>query len=357
MESAGEEELGPLFQEGGDILGRGSYGCVFMPPLACKEEVPHDPRQGTPIDKLTTRSIASHEMDISRRIHKLPLWKHYFIVPESVCEPAPASQQADKSFRDCKHVDPTHLERYRLLRMRYGGTPLSSHRMNFAKHSFYDFALHLIEAGAILTLFGIIHMDIHGSNVVVNKENVPRIIDFNLSVDINQKGILLSKEYMPELTQISPDNSLVKAIGNQRGAEAIHDILTSKRNIQILSSVLGVSVKEQKNQLVQFYKGSKVIQRGDIQKWFSHYWRVQDSWAIGFLLTTLLSEMSRWPSFAQSDYASYSDRMLPVLRKMCALSPRKRFDCVQALQALEPTHYLFRTYPRTKEWLEKVKAL
>jgi hypothetical protein len=162
---------------------------------------------------------------------------------------------------------------------------------------------------------------------------------------------------MPELPQISPDNSLVKALGSRRGGDAIQDIITSKRNIHCLSSVLGISVKEQKAQLVHFYKTSKAVQQGNVRKWFAHYWRVQDSWAIGFLLANILSEMSRWPSFAKSDYSSYSDKLIPVLRNMCALSPRKRFDCVQALESLEPNHYFFRNYPKMKEWLARVKTL
>jgi serine/threonine protein kinase len=344
-----------VHQEGGDILGRGSFGCVFMPPLACKG-VP--PLENSPfIDKLTTISIAEHERAIAKRIQKLPLWKNYFVVAESMCEPAPAVKQTDKSFKGCKLVDPEHLDQYRLLRMRYGGTSLTSHRMDFSRHSFYDFATHLIEGGAILALYGLVHMDIHSSNIVVNHANVPRFIDFNLTVDIKQKGVKLSQEYMPELPQISPDNSLVKALGNRRGMDAIQDILTSKRNIIILSSVLGISVREQQRQLIQFYKNSTSIQTGDIRKWFKHYWRVQDSWAIGYILTGLLAEMSRWPSFAKSDYASYSDKLLPILRSMCALSPRNRIDCVQALERLDPNNYLFRAYPAAKEWLARVKTL
>ena len=315
------------------------------------------PLSSKSIDKLATVATAEHEFSIARRIQTLPLWKNYYLIAESMCVPAPARQQVDPSFKDCKLVDPGHLERYRLLRMSYGGRPLSSYRMDFVKHSFYEFAKHLIEAGAILTLFGIIHMDLHGSNVVVDDLNVPRIIDFNLAIDVKNADSHLSHSYMPELSQISPDNSLVKAPPSLRGNSAIQDILKTKRNIQVLSTVLGISPREQQRQLVQFYRISKAVQQSDVKKWFAHYWRVQDSWAIGFLLTTLLSEMSRWPSFAQSDYASYSDRILPVLRKMCALSPRKRIDCVQALELLEPSHYLFRTYPVTKEWLAKVITL
>lgn len=342
-------------QEGGNLLGRGSYGCVFTPPLLCKDEA--RPTDRDMLDKLATIKIADHEMAISRRIQKLPLWKHYYIVAESVCEPAPSHRQIDKSFRDCKHVDPEHLDRYRLLRMRNGGVPLSSYRMDFSKHSFYDFARHLIEAGCIMTFYGLVHMDLHAANIVVNQDNVPHIIDFNLTVDVRKKGTHLSHEYMPELPQISPDNSLVKALESRRGNDAIQDIITSKRNIHCLSSVLGISVKEQRAQLVHFYKASKAVQQGDVHKWFRHYWQVQDSWAIGFLLTNILSEMSRWPSFAQSDYTSYSNKLIPVLRNMCALSPRKRFDCVQALEALEPNHYFFRNYPKMKEWLTRVKTL
>jgi len=343
-------------QDGGDILGRGSYGCVFSPPLVCKSSK-GPPLHGTSIDKLATIATAEQEYDIGKRIRSLPLWKHYFLIAESICEPAPARDQPDKSFRDCKIVDPEHMDRYRLLRMRYGGRSLTSYRMDFAKHSMYDFARHLIEGGAILTLFGIAHMDLHSSNVVVDSENVPRIIDFNLAVDVKHKKMRLSREYMPELVQISPDNSLVKATVQKRGGPAIQDILTTKRNIHVLSSVLGISTKEQREQLTQFYKISTSAQQGNVQKWFSHYWRVQDSWAIGILLATLFGELNRWPSFAQSEYASYSNQLLPVLRKMCAPSPRKRIDCVQALHELEPTHYLFRTFPKANEWLAKVKTL
>jgi serine/threonine protein kinase len=358
MESTGD-------QAGGSVLGKGSYGCVFSPPLLCKEDERPISRStdnklldltNKSIDKIANRSTAEHEFKLAKRIQTLPLWKNYYIIADSICEPAPAYKQIDQSFKDCKIVDPGHLDRYRLLRMRYGGKVLHSYRMDFIKHSFYEFARHLIEGGAILTLFGIIHMDLHGSNVVVDSLNVPRIIDFNLAVDIKQKDLYLSRSYMPELSQISPDNSLVKAPEELRGNTAIRDI-SKKYNIVVLSSVLGISPKEQERELTQFYKISKAIQTGNIQKWFSHYWRVQDSWAIGFLLTNLISEMSRWPSFANSDYAVHSDKLLPVLRGMCAPSPRKRIDCIQALYRLEPNHYIFRTYPKSKDWLERVKVL
>jgi serine/threonine protein kinase len=330
-----------------------------MPPLVCKDE--DAPKlTNKSIDKLTSIGTAEHEYSIAKRIETLPLWKNYFLIAESICEPAPATKQPDKSFMDCKlgdsPINPDHMDRYRLLRMTYGGRSLASSRIDFSKHSFYDFAKHMIEGGAILTLFGIAHIDLHGANYVLDEENVPRAIDFNLAVDVKRINNRLSHSYMPELTQISPDNSLVKAPENLRGPPAIRDILKEKRNIHILSTVLGITVKEQYRQLDQFYKTSKAIQRGDVRKWFAHYWRVQDSWAIGYLLTNLLSEMSRWPSFAQSDYASHSQKLLPVLRDMCALSPRLRIDCVQALHRLEPNHYIFRTYPKSKEWLIKVST-
>jgi len=329
---------------------------VFKTPLLCKGETTPSTDPAA-ITKLATISVADQEFSIARRVRTLPLWKHYYSVAESVCVPAAGADQPDKSFKGCKQVDPEHLDHYRLLRMRYAGRSLSSYRMDFVKHSMYDFAKHLIEAGAILTLYGIVHMDLHASNIVVDSENVPRIIDFNLAMYVKQKGGAINREYMPELSQISPDNSLVKAPKQRRGPPAIRDILTLKRHIHVLSSVLGISTKEQQDQLLQFYRTSISAQQGNLRKWYSHYWRVQDSWAIGLLLTTLFSDMNRWPSFAKSDYASYSDRLLPILRKMCALSPRKRIDCVMALHDLEPSHYLFRTYPVAREWLEKVKAL
>ena len=103
--------------------------------------------------------------------------------------------------------------------------------------------------------------------------------------------------------------------------------------------------------LVEFYKKSKTMRSGDLEKWFSFYYRVIDSWAIGVILLETILKLSMWPQLSlkiQED----RKRLIPVLRKMCAVHPMERIDCVQALQLMDPNHIVIRRYG--KKWLDIV---
>ena len=351
MEHPLEEE-----QTGGRMLASGVYGCVFIPPLRCEGETRPPPHQGKTIDKLMTEAHAVIEFAVAERIRQIPLWKNYFIVSESMCTPAPKNKQVETDLDECKVVDPEHLKRMRLIRMTYGGTPLPSYRMNFQSHSFYDFVIHMIESVALLNLSRVAHMDLHMGNILVDKANTPRLIDFNLSIDLKADQNLkkrLSHMYSPTYTQESPDNAIL--IGAQRkmnGMVVINDIMRFKAILVTIRSVLGVSEKEQRDSMVTFYKTSPSAQSGDLVRWFRLYWRVCDSWAIGCVIVWLISRLSLWQSFVEGPYATYQASLIKVLRKMCDTNPKERIDAVQALNMLDPSNFIVRTYG--KEWLAVV---
>ena len=116
-------------------------------------------------------------------------------------------------------------------------------------------------------------------------------------------------------------------------------------------AVLGVSKKEMYERLLGFYKKSRTLRTGDLEGWFSIYHRVVDSWAIGIILVELIYRFSLWPSAAGRIQGQIRD-LVPVLRKMCAVHPVDRIDCVQALHLLEPNHIILRRHG--KKWLEIV---
>jgi hypothetical protein len=47
----------------------------------------------------------------------------------------------------------------------------------------------------------------------------------------------------------------------------------------------------------------------------------------------------------------HKPQLMPLLRRMCAINPIQRVDCVQALYYLQPDHFIIRKYG--KAWLEK----
>ena len=351
-------------QTGGELYDKGGYGCIFIPSLICKGE------NETPkhvISKIAMTADAQEEFAIATKIRNLPFWKNFYVVPESMCIPANRDIQKDEGLDSCELLDlgndtrsSLSLSAFRILRMKFGGTPLSQHRFNFYRDSFTDFSIHLIAAVANLTLHGIVHRDIHQGNILVDDVSIPRLIDFNLSVDVTRKltPSMLRHGYTIAIYQEPPDSTLVNAIAN--GADnpnaIIELILKEKKGLSKIQTVLGIDADTMQTEFTEFYSRSKSMQSGDEVAWFKYFWRVIDSWAVGINLVYLLFNHLLWPSFVKSnDYMLYKKDFIPVIRDMCQVNPHRRIDCVQALARVAPDHFLLRTVD-AKKWLSLVAS-
>jgi serine/threonine protein kinase len=341
---------------GGKLYAEGTYGCIFIPPLVCKDEEIRSVDKRI-IDKLIDKENAEVEMKISERVQRIPLWKNYFVVPFSMCEPAPRTMQTNVNVAKCDVIQQKRLDRFRLLQMNYGGKPLKTAIIDMKTQSLFDIALHLIEAGALLNLFGIVHSDIHQGNILIDNENIPRIIDFNLSVDVRNPDlfIYLNHPVMVSLFQEPPDACIVNGISkNIDGYKIITDLINTRKTFKKLQALFGLSVYDLRYEMEEFIKNSKIAQAGDVPKWFSTYWSKIDTWAIGMNIVCLLTDNLMWESFAIGQYKEYKEKLLPVLHDMTQVNPMKRIDCVQALARLDTNNFIIRKYGQ--EWLQKVKA-
>lgn len=354
MESDTKEDS----QSGGKLLAKGMYGCIFTPSLICKRGTEQyllgdEEKQYSGLSKLISKEDANQEFEISKRIHRIPFYKQYFAVTETICEPAVV--QKEPEMEDCNAVNGSKMENMRILQMPYLGKPLQ--QVSFSLNSFHlrSFATHLIAGGALMNLFGIVHRDLHQENMLVDNHYVPRIIDFNLSISMRSQKVKtsdLSHKYDVTIAQEPPDSTLVNAIAHGISAmSVIHAICFKKSVMNRLVSVLKFSKKEMYVKLVEFYKKSKSVRSGDLEKWFSFYYRVIDSWAIGVILVETIIKLSLWPEFASKIQGDVK-MLIPILRKMCAVHPMERIDCVQALQMIDPNHIVIRRY--SKKWLEIV---
>ncbi len=344
--------------DGGRLIAQGLYGCVFTPSLSCKpgsekrvEEDDHT-RTATALSKLLHRTDADQEFQIAKRIHLIPFHKQYFAVPSSVC--IPEDKQQEKNLPKCQIGDGDSL---RLLRMPYAGKALHQVQFSLSSFNLRSFAVHLISGGALMNLFGVVHRDLHQGNVLVDSHHVPRIIDFNLSVSVRSptkvQAADLSHKYEVDITQEPPDSTVVNAVAHGVSPlSVIQGVCFRKGVMNKIVSVLGVSKKTMYDQLLGFYKKSRSLRTGDLEGWFSIYYRVIDSWAIGVLLVELIYRLSLWPSAGRIQ--GQIRELVPVLRKMCAVHPVERIDCVQALHLLEPNHMILRRHG--KKWLEIVEA-
>jgi serine/threonine protein kinase len=268
-----------------------------------------------------------------------------------MCEPS--SRQTDEDLSKCEVLDSKPLSAFRILSMTYGGSPLHNYRFKVDSFVMMNFFTHLISAGALLSLFGIIHRDLHQGNILVDNETIPRIIDFNLSIiKEHVTADELSHSHNVTLPQESPDAVLVNAISlGYKRSTVIRSIIHKKPIIKKISALLGISTKDMYNSLYQFYRKSKSVKEGDLIQWFNLYYRTIDSWAIGITIVDLIRKMSLWTSFSDI-LQKHKSKLFPLLRKMCAVSPLERIDCVQALYYLDPNHFIIRKY--AKQWLSIV---
>lgn len=249
---------------------------------------------------------------------------------------------------------------FRLITMPYMGTTMAAYRFPMDVFEPMRFINHLVEAGALLALFGVTHHDLHQGNIVIDDQMVPRIIDYNLAFPIEARVYpelvknFLAHTYEPSIAQEPPDSVLVNAISmGHTASTTIRDIIRRKPILRRMTSLLGVTEYEMEQSLRKFYQKSKSANSGDTVQWFRVYYRVIDSWAIGVLLVDLIIKISMWPSFT-AVFQQHKETILPLLKKMCAINPMERFDCVQALAVLDPNHFILRKYGRA--WLEKYPA-
>jgi len=354
-------------QTGGKLYDQGGYGCVFLPTLTCapgSEQRATDEETGSGIrfiDKLMDPDNAIIEYSVAQHIRRIPLWKNYFIIPVSTCTPAPEAQQSEQQLRMCEVIDGNPIQSFRLLRMPFGGMPLSHAylRMDRDGNTVYSFITHLLEGCALLQMFGIVHRDLHQGNILVDSAGVPRIIDFNLSVDI-RKPLVEQNELLHgigyDLFQEPPDSCIVNAVAQGKDAfSAIEKFLQLRKSLVKVQSMLGITKNQMRDELQYFVRHSKSAQAGDIVKWFQTYWNTVDTWAVGMNIVMLLTDNLRWPKFATGEYQTYKHKLLPVLRDMLQCNPAKRIDCVQALARLDADNFIVRTYGR--KWLEARRRL
>jgi len=339
--------------EGGKLFDEGMYGCIFTPALKCKDSKKQYTESNN-LSKLIIKEYADKEWSIMTKIKKIPIWKNYFIVSETPCIPAPI--QKDKDLTLCSPLTNSDykLSDFRILTMPNGGTPLTSYRIHLANFDFMGFVIHFIEAGALLNLFGIVHRDIHSGNILVDNAQVPRIIDYNLSILVESNITLgeLKHKYDANLAQEPPDSTLVNAVQQGYNYErVINSIITRKQILKKVRTMLGVTIEEQWESLELWHSKSKAAKEGNEVAWFNNYWRTIDSWAIAVNIIDLISKLSLWPEFITT-LNKVRGKLFPVLKRMCEVNPKRRIDCVQALSMLAPNSFIIRKY--SKEWLLKV---
>ena len=346
---------------GGAVIGQGTYGCAISPPLLCRGQARESrlATRGKQVGKLTIQTDAMTELHIAKILRNTPLWKHYFIVPELTdCQPVAAGSS---NWDTCKITKTETEKTLKQVISDFGGRSFSSlagKNLRPGSFDYFSFFEHLLEACAYLALQGVVHYDLHRSNILIDPLGVPRLLDFGMSfsareIDKNSIGNRW-KVYDPKYDSEPPEVTVITALREGLPvSQAIDECVTGKPVFSVAGDILSMSKSNAKLQLEAFVQRSTSFQKRDWVAFWKTYWTGFDAFAIGAVLLTVLKVQITLPEFtADTRWIQRGDILLEILAKMIHADPSERYDCVEALAMWDSENVLLKN---SVPWLEARK--
>lgn len=343
--------------QGGKIIGEGSYGCAFYPPLQCTKPI----RKNRTVGKIVNEHEANHEFSVSLALKEIPQAKEYFVLVDDVCIPKPRAKQQEKNIK-CKPINSegVKLEDTFQLISEYAGITLQSlitaqiNQFNISMCR--DIFQQILEGGTLLLLGGIVHSDLSTNNVLVDKMDA-RFIDFGTS----WSHLALMPEYIPTInyefnpvnTAVPPETSVICGIIQEYEYNTIMARIGDEKIILTdIYKLLGKSVDSQLNELDHFIKNSYSFRDSNWLSFYKIYWSKCDAWAIGCILVKMLTSVLMTTD--SSDLAI--NDLLECAQGLCCMDPGKRLDASEALERIAPESKILQ-HPEVAAWLVKQKGL
>lgn len=177
---------------GGRLIGKGSYGCIYKPALKCKGS---DVRKDG-VTKIMKRSYAIEELDSQKKVDEIDKDYEYHMNPPTICELGDYNEEADQNLEECELIpyemsDEEIKENFVLLQLKYGGLSLHDF-MRENKDLYKNMKKGKIMILQMKNLFkGLVefdkhnftHLDIKSQNILYDSnKNRFNYIDFGLSV-------------------------------------------------------------------------------------------------------------------------------------------------------------------------------
>tara|TARA_X000000950_G_C13906098_1_gene656901 strand:+ start:696 stop:1844 length:1149 start_codon:yes stop_codon:yes gene_type:complete len=187
-----------------ELIGSGTYGCVYFPGFNCKGK---STKKGNHVSKITTDKIGiESEVNAGKRIkEKLANYKDFFLIVDKKCNIRKSNLNTYVK-NTCKLIDKNtmysilysnHIYGYDLID--YYNTDLSiPNNIRNYYSNFFIYTENLLIAMLHLENINLVHFDISLKNIRINENtNKALIIDFGLSMLIDD--IITKRSYTGEI--------------------------------------------------------------------------------------------------------------------------------------------------------------
>lgn len=346
-------------QLGGKLLGQGVYGCAFTPPLKCINRKPTQTK-GRKVGKITQIESAQKEFTVSKHLEKVPHAESYFTLIETLCVPAPRTQQTEQDLAKCEASSRINFKTMSQVIMPFAGRPLALIPMRMANIDFFAMGRHLLEAGTLLLSARTIHADLHMMNVMVNSRTATTFIDFGQAWNVDELSLAnVSKRYHafePRIGQNPPECCVIDGLTEQPPL-SLQTILNRIRDqnpvLPLVQQLFQFPLDKQIATLKRFVETSWSFQEENWFTFYKLYWSKFDAWAIGVNIVVMYAGLLMDPAFERSEEFRRNGNMpLRVCKGMLSLDPGMRMDCAEALTIWAPESPILQL-PAVKRWTQE----
>lgn len=341
--------MSEITQTGGKLIHSGAHGCVFDTLPRCKgrartlrdgrfSKTRGRTRRIVKIMDIKDKSIST-EIDVSRRLMQIPNYNDYFILIDDICMGDSMGNEADWSKCGLLRQGPKRLAPFVQLRMKYGGNRLTEYALHIDKllKNWVNIQIHLAEGLFILHKRNWVHGDFHFGNIVVDEHNIPRVIDFGMTYNLdtlNEKDVV-NLAFLPSYDNYAPElDYLAGSLTQNSKKDVIEQIYYRKKIMKEIDEVFPTSsggILE----LTQFAERHEIVNSGDTIEFLKKYGTAADMWTFGFDFYKLYMLMISMPQVIGSNFYknSHGDQMR-ILRGLLQADPRKRLTAEQLLTEL-----------------------
>jgi hypothetical protein len=327
-----------LPQSGGQLLGKGVYGCTFEPLPRCAGGDVFKPRQGERLVGKVTVEDTREELEIGRAIMAISpkLSPLYFALPTERCAPAMPLQDPDVARCDIIEEAPRG-SRFSMLVMPAAGEQLVKtmvQKERMAAH-FLPIFRHLLEGMILYQDAGYVHNDIHMGNVLVDERNVARFIDFGLAFRPTEVRVWedanIGTKFKPAFIWLSPElhawRMYKSGVRLRDGVEQLYENNADFRKFERLQGA--------PNSLLDTLQDVMTNIRTDVEL-LRRFGKRFDSWRIGYCMFLVWDELVQWSGVMRTDLWSSRDVVRKVIAGLTAFDVRRRLTAREALLLLDP---------------------
>ena len=324
------------------LISSGGYGCVYYPSINCSGNKTNKKNSVTKIQ--IADESAENEVYISKIIRDIPMYNKYFVPVISHC-PLRLKELKNDIIKECdvlsKKKDAMLMELKYIRGVTFDNYLISSNSEKHTVNSIISSYTYLLNALYVLNKNNIIHFDLKGNNIMYNTEkNIPMIIDFGLSIDLENIDINELNTYFftysPSYYIWCPEIHFLCYIVNENDRvtksdihKICNDIISSNKG---LNKILSKSfIRKYVNSMISYYSQFINMKKEDIISILlqtSHTW---DNYSLSNIYIKIISKIYA-DGFTKNSFIS---EFIKLLLNAIAPNPNKRYGLNKCVSTFE----------------------